>query len=241
MGIVSQRKRQQRLRRTRRRLMIAAGVLCLAALAMAPEMRQMVEGLTAAAGSFSQSAQAELTLPEYDVYALQLGVFDNGERAAEEAKRLQAQGIHCIIWQRERMRIISSAAYEKEKLDMRSADGREAYVICETLPQVGLRISADASEMEDVKHLLELPDSVLRQLLLSDIDTENILTDTRRTAEKAQRAHPENELYTQLALSLINWCQLLEQTLESDEQTLRTYAAVTMCTLCRELRFTLRG
>ena len=50
-------------------------------------------------------------------------------------------------------------------------------------------------------------------------------------------AHPESALYTQLAQSLVNWCTLMEQTRqETDEAAARRYAAVTICTLCRELR-----
>ena len=58
---------------------------------------------------------------------------------------------------------------------------------------------------------------------------------------RAAGSHPDHALYTQLAQSLANWCALMEKTMqETDERSARSYAAVTMCTLCRELRLALK-
>ncbi|MCI7735954.1 MAG: hypothetical protein MSL26_02235, partial [Clostridiales bacterium] len=85
----------------RRRAMILGGVLLLAGAAMAQPLRDRLlqagrAGL-AAVQTFAGSTpeEAELTLPEIKIWALQLGVFDSGERAAQEQKRLLAQGIPC--------------------------------------------------------------------------------------------------------------------------------------------------
>ena len=105
-------------------------VLALCALAMQPELRARIaqagrEGL-AAVQAFAQtagddSAQAELTLPEMKVWALQLGVFDSGESAAQEQRRLAAEGVPCVVWQRERMRLICGVALSRDGLDVQAA------------------------------------------------------------------------------------------------------------------------
>lgn len=241
MGIVSERRKRQRLQRIRRRLLIAAIVALLGAAAMTPALRQRIaqtlrQGVDAAqAFAAGRSAQAELTLPEREVVALQLGVFDSGERASGEAQRLQAAGVRCVVWQRDKMRIISDVALSREGLN--TEEGQEGYVIRETLPRVSMRLTADAGALEAVQALLMLPDALLTALLDESRALEPLLADTRAQAERALSAHPESALYTQLAQSLVNWCALMEQTRqETDEAAARRYAAVTICTLCRELR-----
>ena len=241
MGIVSERRHRQRVQRIRRRLLIVAMVALLAGAAMTPELRQRIaetvrRGMdTAQAFAPGRRAQAELTLPEREVYALQLGVFDSGERAASEAQRLQAAGVRCVIWQRDKMRIVSDVALSRDGLN--TGEGQLGYIIQETLPRVCMRLTADAGDLEAVQALLMLPDALLTALLDEGQALEPLLADTRAQAERALSAHPESTLYTQLAQSLINWCALIEQTRrEADEAAARRYAAVTMCTLCRELR-----
>lgn len=243
MGIISDRRRRQRAARMRRRCMIAAGILLLGTLAMAPGLREKLRSLSWDVQAFSSGAQqAELTLPEREIYALQLAVFDSGERAASEARRLQAKGVRCIVWQREKMRIVSSVALSRDALDLETAKGEEAYVIRDTMEAVPLRLSCGAAEMAQVQTLLETPDSVLMRLLANDEALEGILADTAAIAGQAAGSHPDNALYTQLAQSLANWCTLMERTMkETDERSARSYAAVTMCTLCRELRLALQN
>lgn len=243
MGIISERRRRRRAARMRRRFLTAAGVLLLGALAMAPGLREKLRSLSWDVQTFSGGAQqAELTLPEREIYALQLAVFDSGERAASEARRLQAKGVRCIVWQREKMRIVSSVALSREALDLNTAKGEEAYVIRDTMEEVPLRLSCGTAEMAQVQTLLETPDSVLMRLLANDEALEGILADTAAIAGQAAGSHTENALYTQLAQSLVNWCALMEKTMtETDEKSARSYAAVTMCTLCRELRLALQS
>ena len=223
--------------------MIASGVLLLGALAMAPGLKEKLRNLSWDVQAFSSGAQqAELTLPEREIYALQLAVFDSGERAASEAKRLQAKGVRCIVWQREKMRIVSSVALSREALDMETAKGEEAYVIRDTMEAVPLRLSCGAAEMAQVQMLLETPDSVLIRLLTGEEPLSDILTDVASVVSQTVGSHPDNALYTQLAQSLANWCALMERTMEeTDERSARSYAAVTMCTLCRELRLALQN
>ncbi|MGN0996397.1 MAG: hypothetical protein ACI4PG_05780 [Candidatus Ventricola sp.] len=239
MGIVSERRHRQRMQRIRRRLLVAAIVALLAGAAMTPVLRQRIaetvrQGMQAAqAFAPGRSAQAELTLPEREVAALQMGVFDSGERAASEAQRLQAEGVRCVIWQRDKMRIVSDVALSRDGLNA----GEGGYVIRETLPRVSMRLTADAGALEAVQALLMLPDALLTALLDESQTLETLLADTRATAERALGTHPESALYTQLAQSLINWCALIEQTRQdAQDEAARRYAAVTMCTLCRELR-----
>ena len=243
MGMISDRRRRRRAARMRRRSLTAAGVLRLGALAMAPGLKEKLRSLSRDVQAFTGGAQqAELTLPEREVYALQLAVFDSGERAASEARRLQAKGVRCIVWQREKMRIVSCVALTREALDPDTARGEEAYVIRDTLEAVPLRLSCGAAELEDVQALLETPDSVLTRLLTGGEPLSDILTDVARAVSRAAGGHPEHELYAQLAQSLDNWCALMERTMqETDERSARSYAAVTMCTLCRELRLALQN
>ena len=223
--------------------MTAAGVLLLGALAMSPGLREKLRSLSWDVPTFSAGAQqTELTLPEREIFALQLAVFDSGERAASEARRLQDKGVRCIVWQREKMRIVSSVALSRDALDLDTAGGEEGYVIRTTLEEVPLRLSCGAAEMHDVQALMETPDSVLTRLLTGEETLEEILAGVAGAAGCAAGSHPENTLYTQLAQSLVNWCALMEKTMqEADERSARSYAAVTMCTLCRELRLALKN
>lgn len=241
MGIISERRRKERAQRARRRMMIIAAIMLLGALAMTPELRGKIASLSErGVMAFEESVQAEITLPKMEIYALQLGVFDSGERAATMAQQLQKEGVACIVWQREKMRIISGVAFSREKLNTASAGNHDAYVIKDVLPKIALRITAGSREIEQVKRLLETPDTVLMHLLTKESTLEELIADAREIALEAQNTHPEHALYTQLAESLINWCSLMEKTVaDSEEQTARDYAAVTMCTLCRELRFAL--
>jgi len=243
MGIVSERRRKERARRMRRRLMIAAGIALLSSLAMAPELREIIGNLDRyGLPVFEQRMEAEMTLPKREIYALQLGVFDSGERAAGEAARLQQAGVPCIVWQREKMRIVCGIALSRNGLDMTNAKGNEAYVIRDTLPKVALRIQAEAGRIEQVRRLLNLPDEILMHLLTGERTLPELVTQAKALAQQEQGAHPEHALYTELAQSLGNWCALMEKTMaERDEKTARSYAAVTICTLCSELRLALEG
>jgi len=221
--------------------MIAAGIVLLSSLAMAPQLREKIAQLSETGMPvFEQSMQAEITLPERELYALQLGVFDSGERAEDEAHRLQHEGVRCAVWQREKMRIISAVSLKRDEMDMTSAKGNEAYVIKETLPKVKLRIQAGAERIAKVQRLLETPDNILMHLLTKEKTLETLIRQTDETARAELQAHPEHALYTQLAQSLVNWCALMEATLkETDETSAGNYAAVTICMLCRELRLAL--
>ena len=236
MGIITQRRRKRQAARLRKNLlMTVAGMLAL--LAFSPAIRAQLRGWAQDVQAFSQSTQMDMTLPEYDIYALQLAVFDSGERAADELKRLQSRGVRCVIWQKERMRIVADAAFSRDALNLNAAKGHEAYVIRDTLEEVSLRLSTDAVSAAQAKHLLETPDRVLAALLKGEETAEQLIAQTRALAEEAVDAHPENALYTQLAQSLINWSALMEKTLtETDDAGARSYGAVTLCMLCRELR-----
>lgn len=243
MGIVSERRRKEHARRVRRRLMIAAGIMLLSSLAMAPALREILaEWGRIGLPVFEQSAEAELTLPKREVYALQLGVFDSGELAAAEAARIQASGVPCIVWQREKMRIVCSVALSRDGLNATDTKGNEAYVIRDTLPKVALRIQADAGRIEEVRQLLNMPDDILMHLLTGEKTLAELVIQAKELAQKERNTHPEHALYTELAQSLGNWCMLMEKTMkESGEESARSFAAVTICTLCRELRLALQG
>ena len=243
MGIVSDRRRKERARRIRMRLMIAACIALLSSLAMAPELRKTIAGLSRRSlPVFEQSAEEEITLPKRELYALQLGVFDSGERAEEEAARLRRAGVPCVVWQREKMRIVCDAALSREKMNMSSAKGNEAYVISDILPKITLRIQADARRIEQVRRLLEAPDEILMQLLTGESKLPELVLRAKELARQEQHAHPEHALYTELAQSLGNWCALMEKTMaEQCEEDARSYAAITICMLCRELRLALEG
>lgn len=237
MGIIAKRQKQRRAAQVRKQTMRFAAAICmLACAASAFSIRNGIEHLTSIQ-VFSQGSQQEVTLPQYEVYALQLAVFDSGERAAAELKRLQHLGVRGIIWQRERMRIVADAAFSREALNLNAAKGQEAYVIRDTLEAVTLRLSTDALSIAQAIELLQTPDAALRMLLSGEQSLEMIAAHVKALAAEAIDTHPENALYTQLAQSLMDWSVLMEKTLEeTDEITAASYGAVTLCTLCRELR-----
>ena len=238
MGIIMQRRKQRQAARLRNhliRLIALAGVI--ASLAFSPAIREGIMDAARDIQAFSQSAQLEMTLPEYDVYALQLAVFDSGERAASELKRLQSMGVRCVIWQKERMRIVADAAIDRGKLNANAAKGNDAYVIRETLEKVRLRLSADAMSVEQAKSLLEAPDALLNAIENGNETMESIAGRAEELANEALKLNSGNDLYAQLAQSLQSWSRAMKKTLETaDESDARSYGAVTMCTLCRELR-----
>ena len=223
--------------------MIAAGVLLLAGMAMAPQLREsLADAVHRAMGAVQamalpMAAQTQITLPEKTVYALQLGAYDSGERAQNELVRLSGEGVLCVIWQREQMRLVCDAAGSKGKLVSDAAQGNDAWVIQDELSEVVLRVSADAPSMDAVRRLLTLPDKLYEQLCAEPEALEAIIAQAKEEALPARDAHPDNALYTQLAQSLVNWCDLMDSTRESYGQAAAmSYARVTMCTLCHELR-----
>lgn len=223
--------------------MIAAFFAALCAAAASQDLRDAVfaaAGKIRAAAVFSDTgsgAQSRLTLPEMKVYALQLGVFDSGERAADQAKTLEETGVRCMIWQREKMRLIASASASREGLSSVSVKGCEAYVYQETLPSVTLCLSADEQALEAAENLLMLPDSLFAALDADQEPLEAIVSRARSAADKALNAHPENLLYTELAQSLSGWCGLIDGISDQgNEEDVRAYALATICALCRELR-----
>ena len=240
MGIVMQRRRKRQAAQLRKRLLIAMAIMgAIAALALSPQIQGELAGWAKNIQTFSpQSVQQEITLPEYDVYALQLAVFDSGERAASELERLQRLGVRCVIWQRERMRIVADTAFSRDALNVNAAKEQEAYVIRDTLKAVSLRLSADALSVAEAKVLFELPDKTLRSIIEDvQMPLDQIAEDVRAAAQQALPTHPENELYTQLAQSLVSWSALMKSALEeSDEKEVRSYGAVSMCLICRQLR-----
>lgn len=245
---ISTRQRRERMRRVRRRMVLFAAVLvCLALMsslwerivAMAQAGMQAVQAFASV-----QAGEAELTLPAMEIYALQMGVFDSGESAERERQRLYARGIPCMVWQREQMRLVCAVALTREDLPKEAAGGEEAYVIADPWPEVSLRLSAGEAELGDVQAMLCMPDHLFDRLLQSEAEEplERIVQQAAEAAEQALTAHPENVLYTQLAQSLSNWCTLMEDAgTQLDGQAARRYAAVSMGTLCRELRMALLG
>lgn len=235
MGIVSQRRRQRRLRQAGRGAMLV-GIAALLGIAALPlgvgEWAGSVFARSAQVFSQGRSAQAQITLPQVNVYALQLGVFDSAERAADEVRRLEGLGVRCMIWQKEKLRLICDAALERSSLNLDTACGQEAYVIEETLNQVALRIEADAAGIEADKALLTLPDDALARLLGGEPLAEEIAR-VRAAAEAARDAHPEHVLYTDLAENLIAWCDMMEA---PGMEHARGYGTTAMFALCRELR-----
>ena len=237
MGIVMQRRRRRQAALLKRRMMIvilAVGVL--ASMGYLPQIQTQMMELDVQ--TFSERVQQEIVLPGYDVYALQLAVFDSGERAASELKRLQALGVRCVIWQKEKMRIVADAAFARDALNIAAAKGQEAYVIRDTLEPVSLRLSADSAGISEAEVLLELPDDALRRIIEDkQIPLAQIVADVNETAGAALNLHPESDLYTQLAQSLVSWSALVKRTLEeTNESDARSYGAVTLYTLCRDLR-----
>lgn len=231
------------MRRIRRRAIIVGAVAVFCALAASADVRMLIaksmeQGVQAAQVFASTEAETrEITLSQMEVYALQLGVYDSGERAQSEQQRLTAAGVPCIVWQRDKMRIVCSVSMSREALDLAAAGGNDAYVIKDVLPEVRLRIGAAAGEMDAAAELIVLPDTALSELLAgsSGRALEEIVNDTREKASAALKAHPEHLLYSQLAQSLINWCEIVTAQ-DGGEQTTKNYALVTMCTICREWR-----
>jgi len=245
---VSRHRREERRRTIRRRAMIAVGVLLLAGMAMAPQLRESLMDAAdramgqVAAMALPSAAQTQITLSERTVYALQLGAYDSGERAQNELVRLSGEGTLCVIWQREQMRLVCDAAGSKGKLASDAARGNDAWVIQDELPEVVLRVSADAQSMDAVRRLLTLPDALFERLCAEPEALGMIIAQAREEALLAQHAHPDNALYTQLAQSLVNWCSLMDSARESyGEAAATSYARVTMCTLCYELRQALKA
>lgn len=243
--------RREQARRVRQRVIVLIAVLVLGALAMQPGLRARIaqagrQGLSSvqafAQSMRADSGQAELLLPETEIWALQLGVFDSGESAAQEQQRLSSEGVPCVVWQRDKMRLICSVAFTREGLNVQATGGRESFVVKEVLPEVRLRLTASQGELEEARTLLCLPDDLLSRLLGDEEALDDLVGRTKTQAERAMKAHPENELYTQLAQSLVNWCALMDRTVQGrDAETARIYAQTTMCTLCRELRRALSG
>ena len=218
------------MRTVRRRVMVAAVVAMLAGMAMTPQLQQSLREFVRQSAravqtlALPQETQDEITLPRMTVYAMQLGAYDNGEHALTQQKQLAAKGINCVIWQRMQMRLVCDAALRREAMRAEAAMGLDAWIIEEELPEIMMRVSAGAQEMDAVRALLTLP---LAPLVES----------TRRQAEAALAAHPEHALYAQLAQSLTSWCRLMDDALAvQSEAAVAQYARVTMCTLCYELR-----
>ena len=241
-GVVTQRRRlRERSERMRRRALIAGLILLLGALAMSDPLRERIgewmrEGARAAATFAGQNtATIDVTLGEMEMVALQLGVFDSEERAKSEQMRLREAGIPCVIWQRDKLRLICGAASTKEALDQSLAGGNEAYIVRDTLQAVSLRIRCAADQTQEAAAFLSLPDETLKMLLAPElIKMETMLWDVQKKAEHALEAFPENALCMQLAQQLLDWCQLIRT--EKDENSARCLAAISMCTICREWR-----
>ena len=219
---LTSRQKRQRTKKIRNRVILALAVLALTSAAMAPELRAYLADLRA--------QEIEVMLPERRIYALQLGVFDNGESAESERKRLAAMGVPCVVWQDAQMRLMADAATSRETLLGETA-GQTSFVTGETLTRVDMRLSAGKSDGNDAARLLHLPDEALSRLESGEA-LADVLADVRAQAQRGVSAHPENTLYTQLAQSLVNWCALIEKTPNGD----KPYARATMALLCRELR-----
>ena len=66
---------------------------------------------------------------------------------------------------------------------------------------------------------------------------ETLIGHAKEQAAAALSMQPEHELYAQLAQSIDGWCTLMEDAMKTyGESGAISYARVTMCTLCRELR-----
>ena len=226
--------------------MIAIGVLMLAVMAMAQPLREsLLLTLKRVAGAvqaiaISGPAQTQVTLPSRTVYALQLGAYDNGKHAQDELVRLSQEGLLAVIWQKEQMRLVCDASEGKGKLDTGAAMGRDAWVISEELPEVSLIVTAGSASLDTVRSLLLLPDALFAKLCDESWSLAKTVEHARDAATPAQRTDPDNALYSQLAQSLVNWCNLMDSIRESHSETAaKSYARVSMCTLCRELRLAL--
>lgn len=239
--ITERRRRRERGKALRRRAMAAGFVLLLCALAASEQLRerlaQLMESGVQAVGAFAdmEETSVEIALEEAEVYALQLGVYDSGERALSEQQRLMAQGVPCIIWQRDKMRLICSVAMSREALDTAAAGGNEAYIVRDTLPEVRLRIGGTAKESGAAAEFIRLPDRLLQTLMESGEGLDpSLIENTRQRAGEAVKAYAQQPLCAELAQSLLEWCDLMAS--HADQATARSYAAVTMCTICREWR-----
>lgn len=201
-------------------------------------MRAAKDGAAALRSIACHDVQTQtLILPKLDVYALQLGVYESGERAQTEAESLLEAGIPCVVWQRERMRLICSASLSAERLDCAAAAGRETFVVHETLPQIRLHLNAEAEELQAVCELLRLPDTLLETLDSGDAQLDALVAQTQSKAQAALTAHPESALYTQLAQSLMDWCALAQKAQASDMgESSRAYAKAMACVLADRLR-----
>ena len=163
---LTSRQKRQRTKKIRNRVILALAVLALTSAAMAPELRAYLNakirrGVQAFADLRAQ--EIEVTLPERRIYALQLGVFDNGESAESERKRLAAMGVPCVVWQDAQMRLMADAATSRETLLGETA-GQTSFVTEETLTRVDMRLSAGKSDGNDAARLLHLPDEALSRL-----------------------------------------------------------------------------
>lgn len=243
MGIIAERRRKERAKQICRRLIVLCMASALGFAASSQGLRMRASALLDAlpwpvqAFAGSGGAQTELTLPQRRVYALQLGVFDSEERARARAGELAEQGISCIVWQRDKLRIVSAVALSREALDGAVLGGLERYVIEDSLPQVDMRITAEPDDLSDVQAMLALPDNALMTLLETQKPLQEVVFQVRESAKEAEKAHPESELYTGLAEKLLAWCVLMEEAAEkTDGDTARGYAALTLYTLAGELR-----
>lgn len=224
---------------------VFVALLALGTLAASPGIRLFAVSTASGALENAKAALAgreqenvTLTLPARDVYALQLGVYDNGERARQEQQRLSQAGIPCVVWQGERMRIVCAAAPDAQALEDAEAGGMETYVVADALPQVRLGLGGQRWEIETARALLTLPDALFDVLCVGEQaqPLEDILGRAREAANKALPSEG-SELLKQLAKSLSDWCALVDRTRgTADGGVLRQYAALTMGTLCRELR-----
>ena len=237
------RRRKERIKRGLRRALITVGVIVLGFMAMAPPLRAYLSEMTAqslrsirvfAAG---KAAQTEIELEERQVSALQLGVFDSGARAQSELDRLREEGVLCVIWQRDQMRLICDVEMARSALSTAAAQGRDAWIASETLPGVVMLVSADAKSLNAVRGMLTLPDALLTRLCAEDEALESLLAEAKAAAEAALDVYPEHLLYAQLAQSLSNWCALMEGMIQQHPMEIaQAYARATMYTLCYELR-----
>ena len=155
---------------------------------MAPELRAYLNakirrGVQAFADLRAQ--EIEVTLPERRIYALQLGVFDNGESAEGERKRLAAMGVPCVVWQDAQMRLMADAATSRGTLLGETA-GQTSFVTEETLTRVDMRLSAGKSDGNDAARLLHLPDEALSRLESGEA-LADVLADVRVQAQALGR------------------------------------------------------
>lgn len=211
---LTSRQKRQRTKKIRNRVILALAVLALTSAAMAPELRAYLNakirrGVQAFADLRAQ--EIEVTLPERRIYALQLGVFDNGESAESERKRLAAMGVPCVVWQDAQMRLMADAATSRGTLLGETA-GQTSFVTEETLTRVDMRLSARKERRKRRGAAAATYRMKRFPRLESGEALADVLADVRAQAQRGVSAHPENTLYTQLAQSLVNWCALIEKT-----------------------------